>query len=93
MKGKAGLVDILVHQSHNAGLVRPRRVVRSPEQDLPDDVGPLGSSENLFSLLDDVPEQFSLGQQSGMEQSHLSSESIDIPAEKKSGSGGINLVS
>ena len=57
VKGKASLVDILVHQSHNAGLVRPRRVVRSPEQDLPDDVGPLGSGENLFSLLYDVPGQ------------------------------------
>ena len=57
VKGKTSLVNILVHQSHNAGLVRSCRVVGSPQQDLPHNMRPLGSSENLFSLLYDVPEQ------------------------------------
>ena len=36
VKGKASLVDILVHQSHNTGLVRSSGVVGSPQEDLPD---------------------------------------------------------
>ena len=55
MQRKTSSVHLLVHQSDDANLVRTVGVIGSPEQYLPNYLGSLGSGEELFSVLQNVP--------------------------------------
>ena len=65
MKRKASLIYIFVHQSDNPDFVRYRRVVGSPQKDLPHNVGPLSASEGVLPFFDDEPDSKVTSSQGG----------------------------
>ena len=54
MKRKASFEDLLVHQPDHSNLVRPGNVVWCPQQDLPDNLSPLGTGEELLPIFQNI---------------------------------------